>query len=62
MVSRMSSPLRADESIASQEAFVAFLTRLTEDYRQRGEEWENPTLEQFQRTSLRRLWPQALYE
>ncbi|WP_456303103.1 DUF7660 family protein [Streptomyces mirabilis] len=47
MVSRMSSRLRADESIAGREAFVAFLTRFTEDYCQRGEEWENPTLEQF---------------
>ncbi|WP_455754984.1 DUF7660 family protein [Streptomyces mirabilis] len=43
----MSSRLRADESIAGREAFVACLTRFTEDYCQHGEEWENLTLEQF---------------
>ncbi len=56
MVSRMSSPLRADESIAGQEALVAFLTMLTEDYRQRGKERETLTRSSFSKRWLRG-WP-----
>ncbi|MFE4955397.1 hypothetical protein ACFRCW_15080 [Streptomyces sp. NPDC056653] len=40
-------PLAPKHTIPSQEAFAACLAQLTQKCRQRGEEWENPTLAQF---------------
>lgn len=43
----MPTPLSPGEAIPTREDFVAFLTRLTAECRQHGEQWENPTLERF---------------
>ncbi|MGW3242776.1 DUF7660 family protein [Streptomyces sp. NPDC001070] len=39
--------LRPDEQIPDREAFITFLRELHDDFIQRGDEWENPTLDRF---------------
>ncbi|WP_157862296.1 DUF7660 family protein [Wenjunlia vitaminophila] len=43
----MPQPLNPGDRIPDQDAFAAFLARLHEDCRQRGDQWENVTLERF---------------
>lgn len=39
--------LRTEDQVPDREAFVTFVRELHQDFIQRGEEWENPTLDHF---------------
>lgn len=43
----MPLPLMPGQSVPGHEGFAAFVAQLSEEYRQRGNEWENATLERF---------------
>lgn len=40
-------PFPSDDKVRSREELVEFLGELHREFRHRGEEWENPTLDRF---------------